>query len=140
MNLRARRLIENRGHVLEQLEPAVEDAAFDQVERDVGIRVEEAILTGGAGDDREDATRKRSTRPASRSDRHKVRLPIVRRGRETRPFMSCTASTASPSTSSVLSQESGAFKVDENTTFGIAVNAARPGSSGIASAKPDICR
>ena len=54
--------------------------------------------------------------------------------------MSCTVSTASPLTSSVLAHESGSSNVEENTTLGIAVSAARPGSSGISAANPDINR
>ena len=54
--------------------------------------------------------------------------------------MSRTASTGSRSTSSVLAHDSGASKVEENTTLGIAVNAARPESSGISAANPDISR
>src|ERR687891_2749350 len=47
----AGRPIEHPGNVLEQLEPAVERAALDQVEGDVGIPVEDAVLPGGTGDD-----------------------------------------------------------------------------------------
>ena len=85
-------------------------------------------------------TRKRSTRPAARSDRHRLTLPSVRRGRSSRRFSSRTAATASPSTSSVLAHESGSFRVEENTTLGIAVNAAIPASSGMSAANPDISR
>lgn len=63
---------------------------------------------------------------------------MVRSGRESRRFMSFTVSTASPSTSSLFAHESGASKVEENTTFGSAVNAATPGSSGNSVANPDI--
>jgi hypothetical protein len=65
---------------------------------------------------------------------------MVRKGRGPRRFMSRTVSTASPSTSSVLAHESGAVNVEENTTLGRAVRAARPGSSGISAANPDINR
>ena len=67
-------------------------------------------------------------------------LPTVRSGRGSRRFMSCTASTASPSTSSVLAHASGLSKVEENTTLGVSVIAARPGSSGMSAAYPDISR
>src|ERR671919_1644995 len=50
----ARRAIEHGGDVLEQLEPTGESAALDQVEGDVGIPVEDALLPGGTRDDRED--------------------------------------------------------------------------------------
>src|SRR4030088_1918841 len=40
-------------------------------------------------------TRKRSTRPAFRSERHRVRLPMVRMDLEPLSFISRTASTAS---------------------------------------------
>src|SRR5918996_2618892 len=49
----ARRAIEHGGDVLEQLEPIVERAALDQVEGDVRIPVEDALLPGGACDDGE---------------------------------------------------------------------------------------
>ncbi len=65
---------------------------------------------------------------------------MVRRGRESRRFMSCTTSTGSRSTNSVFGHDSGASKVEENATLGIAVNAAKPGSSGISAANPDISR
>ena len=42
--------------------------------------------------------------------------------------------------SHVEADESGAVNVDENTTLGRAVRAARPGSSGISAAIPDINR
>ena len=50
----AGRPIEHRGNVLEQLEPTVERAPVDQIEGDVGIPIEQAVLAGGAGDDWED--------------------------------------------------------------------------------------
>ena len=67
-------------------------------------------------------------------------LPSVRRGRESLRFMSCTAATASPATSSVFAHPSGSSNVEENTTLGVAVKPARPGSSGISAANPDISR
>ena len=85
-------------------------------------------------------TRKRSTRPAVSSDRHRLTLPSVRRGRVSRRFMSRTASTASPSISSVLAHSSGSLSVEENTTLGISVMPAMPGSSGIWAANPCIRR
>ena len=54
--------------------------------------------------------------------------------------MSCTASTASSPTNSVLAHERGSFKVEEKTIFCIAVNPAMPVSSAISAAKPDISR
>jgi hypothetical protein len=85
-------------------------------------------------------TRKRSTTPAWSSDLQRLTLPSVRRGRESRRFMSCTAETASPRTSSVLAHESGSSRVEENTTLGIALSSAMPASSGISVANPDISR
>ena len=46
--------LEHPGDVLEQLEPAVERAAADQLERDVGISVVDAVVARAPGDDRED--------------------------------------------------------------------------------------
>jgi hypothetical protein len=52
--LGSHRPVEHRRNVLEQLEPTVERTAFDQVESDVWISLEETVLPSGAGDDRED--------------------------------------------------------------------------------------
>src|SRR5262245_57601742 len=46
--------VEHCGEVLEQLEPAIECAGGHQLESDVRVPVEDALLAGGAGDDRED--------------------------------------------------------------------------------------
>jgi hypothetical protein len=83
-------------------------------------------------------TRKRSTTPALSKDRHRLRLPMVRSGRDSRCFISLTVSTGSPSINSVLAHDSGEVNVEENTTLGDAVKSAS--SSGISSAKPDISR
>src|SRR4051794_24193451 len=85
-------------------------------------------------------TRKRSTRPASSSDRDRLRLPRVRRGGLSFRFMSRTAATASPATSSEFAHDSGSSNVEEKTTLDIAVSPARLGSSGICSANLDISR
>jgi hypothetical protein len=45
---------EDYGHVLEQLQPAVECTAGDHFEGDVGIRVVDPFPPGAAGDDGED--------------------------------------------------------------------------------------
>src|SRR5262245_52107091 len=50
----ARRGIENRGDVLEQLQPAVKGAVLHQFEGDVGVPVEDPVTAGGTGDDGED--------------------------------------------------------------------------------------
>jgi hypothetical protein len=42
-------------------------------------------------------------------------------------FIACTAWTGSPSTNSVLAQDSGASRVEENTILGIAVKSGQPG-------------
>src|SRR3990170_8711053 len=84
-------------------------------------------------------TRKRSTRPASSNDRHKLRLPIVRNGRPPSSFIDRTASTGSWSTKRVLAHAKGFFRVEENTTLDIAVSCAKLGSSDVA-AKSDINR
>jgi hypothetical protein len=46
---RSGRPIEHRRNLLEQLKPAVEGAVVDQVEGNVGIAIEEALLSGRAG-------------------------------------------------------------------------------------------
>ena len=95
----ARRPSQNRRNVLEQLDATVERATTDHVESNVGIAIVDPLPAAGSGDDRKDHQRKRSTRPASRKERHKVRLPMVRIDLEPLAFMSATASTGSRATS-----------------------------------------
>jgi hypothetical protein len=64
------RPIEKGGDVLEQLEPIVERAALDQLEGDVRIPIEDALLPGRTVITGKTITRKRSTTPAWSSDRH----------------------------------------------------------------------
>jgi hypothetical protein len=93
-------------------------------------------------------TRKRSTRPALRSDRHRVRLPSVVIGLVPSCFIASTALTASPVTSRVLAQDNGSFSVEENTTLDALESSAiessssvvSPDSDGAVSANPDINR
>src|SRR5919199_1541810 len=95
-------------------------------------------------------TRKRSTRPALRSDRHKVRLPRVRIGLLPSRFISLTASTASLLISRVLAHDNGGCSVEENTTLDALVSAAEAASSSVwassvsdgsdSAANPDIRR
>ena len=86
---------EHPGDVLEELDPAVEGAAVDHVEGDVGVAVVDPLLAGAPVMTGKTTTRNRSTRPASSSERHRVRLPIVRIDRAPSSFISRTASTAS---------------------------------------------
>jgi hypothetical protein len=95
-------------------------------------------------------TRKRSTRPARSSDRHRLRLPIVLRRPEPSAFIVRTASAASSRTSVVLAQVSGSSSEVENTTFDARVSSSTASfSSGLNSScpagvspaeKPDISR
>src|SRR6478609_6526001 len=62
-------------------------------------------------------TRKRSTSPARRRDRHRLRLPIVLRSPNSRDFMARTASTASSRTSVEFAHVSGSSSEEENTTL-----------------------
>src|SRR5512134_249814 len=78
-------------------------------------------------------TRKRSTRPALSSDRHRLTLPSVLRRPEPSAFIARTASTASPRTRVVLPHVRGSSSEDENTTFG-----ARVSSSTLASSSASI--
>src|SRR6058998_3720617 len=84
-------------------------------------------------------TRKRSTRPASRSDRHRVRLPRVRIGLVPSCFIAATASTASPLISRVLGQDNGGCNVEENTTLDALESSAMtaPSSSVMGSSEAD---
>src|SRR5256885_17006412 len=84
-------------------------------------------------------TRKRSTRPTSSNDRHKVRLPIVRNPRVLSAFSDRTASTGSSPTKRVLAHANGSLRVEENTILDIAVSCAKVSSSDVG-AKPDINR
>src|SRR2546426_10140773 len=76
-------------------------------------------------------TRKRSTRPASRSDGHKIRLPRVRLGLVPSCFIAATASTASPLISRVLGQDNGGCNVEENTTLDALANSAMVAPSSV---------
>jgi hypothetical protein len=135
----ARRTAEDCGHVLEQLEPAVEEAAGDHLEADVRVPVVDPLASGDAGDDGKMTTRKRSTRPASSRDRHRVRLPIVRGPRVPSAFSDRTASTGSSRTRRVLAHANGSSRVEANTTLDASVSCVRRSSSD-AAAKPDIRR
>src|SRR5262245_45791582 len=77
-------------------------------------------------------TRNRSTRPAARSDRHRVRLPSVLMLGPLR-FIAETATTASPLTSSVLAHGSGPLSVDENTFLGRRMSSSFAAPSAFAS-------
>jgi hypothetical protein len=95
-------------------------------------------------------TRKRSTRPACSSDRHRLRLPIVLIRPVPSLFISRTASAALPRTSVALAHVSGSSSVVENTTFVARVSASTDASSsalnssvpaGVSpAANPDISR
>jgi hypothetical protein len=102
---------------LEQLETAVERPAGNHVEGDVGVTVVETVAAAAPVITGKTTTRKRSTRPASRSDRQKVRLPSVPIELVPSRFITPTASTASPLTSRVLAHDNGACSVEENTTL-----------------------
>lgn len=62
-------------------------------------------------------TRKRSTMPALKSERHRVRLPMVRMDLEPLAFISRTASTASRATSCVFGQDNGSLSVVREDDF-----------------------
>src|SRR5688572_239572 len=66
----ARRTGEDGGHVLEELQPAVERPAGDHFEAHVRISVVDPLPPGAAGVTGKTTTRKRSTRPASSNDQH----------------------------------------------------------------------
>src|SRR6266545_4634636 len=93
-------------------------------------------------------TRKRSTRPASRSDRHRVRLPRVRIGLAPSRFIAATSSAASPLISRVLGHDNGGCNVEENTTLDALASSAMAAPSSVMGsseadaldsvAKPDI--
>src|SRR5881392_2301809 len=67
-------------------------------------------------------TRNRSTTPAPRSERQRLRLPRVLNVPVRVRFISFTASTASPFTSSEFGQVRGACSVEEKTTLGTAAS------------------
>src|SRR5215207_5132064 len=73
-------------------------------------------------------TRNRSTRPASSSERHSLRLPMVRIDRSPFSFISRTASAGSPVTSVEFSHSSGSVRVLEKTTFERPPSTSVPGS------------
>src|SRR5256885_16323738 len=75
-------------------------------------------------------TRKRSTRPTSSNDRHKVRLPIVRNPPVLSAFSDRTASTGSSSTKRVLAHANGSLRVEEKTTLDISVSWAKLSEAG----------
>ena len=105
---------QNRGDVLEQLQPAVEDAAANHVEGDVGIPVVDPVPAAAPVITGKTTTRKRSTRPAFRSERHRVRLPRVRIGLTPLPFISRTASTGSWGISCVFGHDNGSSRAREH--------------------------
>ena len=72
--------------------------------------------------------------------RHRLRLPRVCSGVVPSPFIALTASTASPPIRRVLGHESGACRVEEKTTLDICASWAKPSSSWLSVANPDISR
>src|SRR6266511_4992981 len=76
-------------------------------------------------------TRKRSTRPASRSDRHRIRLPRVRIGLVPSCFIAATAWTASPLISRVLGHDNGGCNAEENTIFDLLASSAMAAPSSV---------
>src|SRR6266540_1625067 len=76
-------------------------------------------------------TRKRSTRPASRGDRHRIRLPRVRIGLVPSCFIAATAPTASPLISRVLGQDNGGCNAVENTIFDTLASSAMAAPSSV---------
>src|SRR2546430_790218 len=76
-------------------------------------------------------TRNRSTRPASRSDRHRVRLPRVRIGLVPSCFIAATAWTASPLISRVLGHDNGGCNAEENTIFDVLASSAMAAPSSV---------
>jgi len=81
----------------ELLGVAVERPALDQLV-EVGRTPEDGIEAGLAGDDREEVTWTRSTRPAAMSARFIDRLPWERSGTSDSSLSRATTSTASPFT------------------------------------------
>ena len=134
----ARRLGEDPRCVFEHLDAAVERAAANHVERDVGIPFVDPLLTVIPVMTGKTNTRNRSTSPAERSERHSVRLPIVRIDSNPFCFISRTASTASRATSLVFGHARGSCNVVEKTTLDIAARESVPGSPS--AAYPDITR
>jgi hypothetical protein len=70
-------------------------------------------------------------RIASRSDRHRLRLPRVRIGLVPSCFIAATASTASPLMSRALGHDNGGFNVEENTTLDAAASSAMAAPSSV---------
>src|ERR687898_361222 len=120
------------GHVLQQLQPAVEGATAHHLESHIGVAVVDPVTTGKT------TTRKRSTRPASNRERHRVRLPMVRMDASPPTFISRTASTGSSLTSLVFGHESGSDRLEEKTTFDSPARSSVPGTPS--SASPDMSR
>ena len=79
----------------------------------------------------------RSTRPAFKRERHKVRLPKVRI-EVPLSFISRTASTGFCVISCVFGHDKGSVRVLENTIFDIPARASVPGSPS--AANPDMSR
>jgi hypothetical protein len=130
---------EHGGHVIEELEPAIEDPAVYHLERHIGIVIEDPIPARDAGDDGEDHHPEAVHQPgAKQRPAEGDAAEGARSGRVPSRFMARTAATGSSSTSSVLAHDSGGSSVEENTTLGIAVRSAS--SSGVSAAKPDINR
>src|SRR5439155_25678186 len=76
-------------------------------------------------------TRKRSTRPAARSDRQRVKLPRVRIGLVPSCFIAATACTASPLISRVLGHDNGGCNAEENTIFDVLASSAMAAPSSV---------
>jgi hypothetical protein len=134
----ARGTSENGRHVLEQLQPAVEETARHHLESHVGPPVEDPLLPGATRDDRKD------DHPESVDQTGLEQRPAQREAAEcsqtggAAPFSDRTASTGSSRTSRVLAHSRGSVRLEEKTTLGAAVSSERPSSPE--AAKPDISR
>ena len=113
-------------------------AAGDHVETNIGVAVVDPlrpllpVMTGKT------TTRKRSTRPAFKRERHMLRLPMVRRNYITLVLHRPHPSTASCDTNRVFDHGRGPLNVVEKTTLENPARTSVPGSPWAASA--DITR
>jgi hypothetical protein len=96
------------------LDAAVEGAAADHLESDIGIAVVDPLPAAASGDDGKDNDAEAVDQMVLRRERHRVRLPMVRIDLEPLAFISRTASTGSRVTSCVFAQERGSLSVVEN--------------------------
>ena len=137
----ARRTGEDGGHVLEQLEPAVERSAGDHLEADVGIPVVDALPPGAAGDDGEDDHPEAvdeaglEQRPAQAEAADRAQPPACRP-----PSATARPRRGRSSTKRVLAHANGSSRVEENTTLDISVSCREAVVVGPPAAKPDINR